>query len=113
MRYDKENKPGVSNLLTIYSVATNKTIEESEQEFAGSGYGDFKQAVADAVVAMLTPIQERYYEWMESDALDEVLDKGAERAQAVANKTLRKAKKRWGWDAENKETGRSFCRLFL
>ncbi|MEC0281206.1 tryptophan--tRNA ligase [Terribacillus saccharophilus] len=96
VRFDKENKPGVSNLLTIYSVATNKTIEESEQEFADSGYGEFKQAVADAVVNMLSPIQQRYYEWMESDALDEVLDKGAERAQAVANKTLRKAKKAMG-----------------
>lgn len=96
VRYDKENKPGVSNLLTIYSVATNKTIEKSEQEFADNGYGEFKQAVADAVVNMLSPIQQRYYEWMESDALDEVLDKGAERAQAVANKTLRKAKKAMG-----------------
>ncbi|MGP6138917.1 MULTISPECIES: tryptophan--tRNA ligase [unclassified Jeotgalibaca] len=88
IEYDKENKPGISNLLTIFANFSNKSIPELEQEFAGSGYGDFKEKLADAVIAVLEPIQERYSKLMESDELDHILDKGAKRANEYASKTL-------------------------
>lgn len=88
IEYDKENKPGISNLLTIFANFSNKSIPELEQEFAGSGYGDFKEKLADAVIAVLEPIQERYSKLMESDELDHILDEGAKRANEYASKTL-------------------------
>lgn len=90
IEYDKENKPGVSNLLTIFSAFSGKTIKELEAEFVGSGYGAFKEQLADAVIAELEPIQNKYYELLESKELDEILDDGANRASAIANKTLSK-----------------------
>ena len=96
VKYDKENKPGVSNLLTIYSSCTGESIEELEKKYEGKGYGDFKQGVADAVVNLLEPIQERYKELIDSPELDTILDEGADRASAVANKTVVKAKKAMG-----------------
>lgn len=96
VKYDKENKPGVSNLLDIHSVFSGETIAELEQKYAGKGYGDFKQGVADAVIAVLKPIQDRYYEILESSELDDILDEGAEKASLVANKTIQKAKKAMG-----------------
>src|SRR5699024_9744207 len=62
VKFDKENKPGISNLLTILSSCTNKSIPELEIEFENSGYGDFKSAVAEAVQNLLEPIQDRYNE---------------------------------------------------
>lgn len=79
VKYDKENKPGVSNLLDIHSVFSGETIAELEQKYAGKGYGDFKQGVADAVIAVLKPIQDRYHEILESSELDDILDEGAEK----------------------------------
>jgi tryptophanyl-tRNA synthetase len=96
VKYDKENKPGVSNLLTIYSSCTGESIEELEEKYAGKGYGEFKQDVANVVIDVLEPIQERYEELIDSDQLDDILDTGAEKASAVANKTLAKAKKAMG-----------------
>ncbi|WP_339215885.1 tryptophan--tRNA ligase [Ornithinibacillus sp. FSL M8-0202] len=96
VKYDKENKPGVSNLLDIHSVFSGETIAELEQKYAGKGYGDFKQGVADAVIAVLKPIQDRYHEILESSELDDILDEGAEKASLVANKTIQKAKKAMG-----------------
>ncbi|MBS3680465.1 tryptophan--tRNA ligase [Ornithinibacillus massiliensis] len=96
VKYDKENKPGVSNLLDIHSVFSGETIAELEQKYAGKGYGDFKQGVADAVIAVLKPIQDRYHEILESTELDDILDEGAEKASLVANKTIQKAKKAMG-----------------
>ncbi|TGB05227.1 tryptophan--tRNA ligase [Halobacillus salinus] len=96
VRYDKENKPGVSNLLTIYSLCSGRSIEELEQEFEGKGYGDFKQAVAEAVISVLKPIQERYHELIDSEELDDILDEGADKASYEAQKMLRKAKKAMG-----------------
>lgn len=86
--FDKENKPGISNLLTIFSAFSGKSIAQLEEEFAGSGYGAFKQELAEAVVAELEPIQKRYYELLESSELDDILMDGAKRANEVANKTL-------------------------
>ncbi|MDE1547983.1 tryptophan--tRNA ligase [Jeotgalibaca caeni] len=90
IEYDKENKPGISNLLTIFSACTGRSIKELEIEFADSGYGAFKEQLADAVIAELEPIQNRYYELLESDELDEVLTDGAKRAAVIANETLAK-----------------------
>jgi tryptophanyl-tRNA synthetase len=96
VKYDKENKPGVSNLLDIHSVFSGETITELEAKYEGKGYGDFKQGVADAIIAVLKPIQDRYYEFLESELLDEILDEGAEKASLVANRTIQKAKKAMG-----------------
>lgn len=96
VKYDKENKPGVSNLLDIHSVFSGKTIAELEQKYEAKGYGEFKQGVADAVIAVLKPIQDRYNKILESTELDDILDEGAEKASIVANKTIRKAKKAMG-----------------
>lgn len=99
IRFDTEAKPGVSNLLSIYAVMTDKSIEEAEADLSGlGGYGAFKQAVGDAVVARLEPVQSRYNEIMTDKAyLDEVLAKGAMNASRVAEKTLRKVKKKIGF----------------
>lgn len=96
IRYDRENKPGISNLMSIYSLASGKSLSEIEQEFKGIGYGDFKQAVGESVVRMLRPIQERYNELIDSDELDDILDEGRERAHRVASKTLKKAEQAMG-----------------
>ncbi|MEK4231982.1 tryptophan--tRNA ligase [Anoxybacillus sp. FSL W8-0703] len=90
IRYDKEKKPGVSNLLTIYSILANESIEQLEERYAGKGYGEFKADVAQVIIDALTPIQEKYYELMESSKLDDILDEGAEKANRVANKMLKK-----------------------
>ncbi|KIQ95284.1 Tryptophan--tRNA ligase [Anoxybacillus thermarum] len=90
IRYDKENKPGVSNLLTIYSILANEPIEQLEERYAGKGYGEFKADVAEVIINTLTPIQEKYYELMESTTLDDILDEGAEKANRVASKMLKK-----------------------
>src|SRR5690625_4872971 len=93
VKYDKENKPGVSNLLTIYASCTGESIETIEKEYEGKGYGDFKAGVAKAVIQLLQPIQDRYYELIESDVLDEILYRGAEKAAQTPNQTLANAKK--------------------
>ncbi|RDW15993.1 tryptophan--tRNA ligase [Oceanobacillus chungangensis] len=96
VKYDKVNKPGVSNLLTIYSSCTGESIEAIEAKYEDKGYGDFKQGVADAVIAVLKPIQDRYLELINSDILDDILDNGAAKANVTANKTVAKAKKAMG-----------------
>ena len=100
VRFDKENKPGVSNLLTIYCAATGKTMEEAEAEFAGQGYGVFKPAVADAVVELLRPIREESERLMADKAyLESIYREGAQRAQYLANKTLSKVQRKVGFAA--------------
>lgn len=96
VKYDKENKPGISNLLTIYSSFTGESIEALEAKYDGKGYGDFKQGCANAVIEGMRPIQARYYELIESDELDEILDHGADKANYEASKMIRKAKKAMG-----------------
>ncbi|QDP39786.1 tryptophan--tRNA ligase [Radiobacillus deserti] len=96
VKYDKENKPGISNLLTIYASCTGETIEAIEKKYEGKGYGEFKQDTAHAVLSLLKPIHARYDELIDSPELDEILDKGAEKASFVANKMLAKAKKAMG-----------------
>jgi tryptophanyl-tRNA synthetase len=102
IKYDKENKPGITNLLNIYSILANKSIEQLEQEYAGKGYGEFKADLAQVVIDTLTPIQEKYYNLMESDMLDQVLDEGAEKANKVANKMLKKMENAMGLGRKRK-----------
>lgn len=90
IRYDVENKPGISNLLTIYASLKNITIPEAEKEFEGANYGTFKKAVADAVVEEIEPFQKRYQEIIASNYVDEVLNRGAEKAKSIANATLKR-----------------------
>ncbi len=98
VRYDKENKPGVANLMTIYSACTGKTYEQIEAEFAGCGYGAFKPKVGEAVVEMLRPIREEAARIMKDKAyLESVYRAGAEKAGFVAEKTLRKVYKKVGF----------------
>ena len=101
VRFDPENKKGVSNLMTIYAATTGKTYGEIEREFAGQGYGAFKQTVGEAVVELLRPIRERALLLMKDKAyLEDVCRQGAEKAGYVANKTLRKVYKRVGFVAK-------------
>ncbi|HLR22451.1 MAG TPA: tryptophan--tRNA ligase [Pseudogracilibacillus sp.] len=96
VKFDKENKAGVSNLLTIYAACQNISITEAEATFADKQYGDFKKAVAEAVTTKLTPIQERYETLIHSDELDDILRDGAKKANEVANETLQIAKQKMG-----------------
>jgi tryptophanyl-tRNA synthetase len=102
VKFDKENKPGVSNLLSIYSILAKKPIAEIEEMYVGKGYGDFKGDLADVVVNVFKPIQEKYYNLMESSELDEILDRGAEKANLVANKTLKKMENAMGLGRKRK-----------
>ena len=98
VKYDPVNKKGVSNLMTIYSTATGKTLEETENEFVGKGYGDFKIAVGEAVVELLRPIREKADDLMKNkDYLVSVYREGAERASKDAYRTLRKVYKKVGF----------------
>jgi tryptophanyl-tRNA synthetase len=98
IRYDKENKPGVANLMTIYSAVTGKTFEEIENEFIGKVYGAFKPVVGEAVVEHLRPIREESMRLIKDKAyLESVYRAGAEKASYVAEKTLRKVYKKVGF----------------
>ena len=100
VRYDPEQKPGVSNLMAIYSVATGRSFDEIEAEFDGKGYGAFKPAVGEAVVEMFRPIREETERILADKAyLESVYRAGAEKAGHVANKTLRKVYKKVGFVA--------------
>ena len=97
VRYDEENKPGVSNLMTIYSTFTGKDIASIEKEFEGKGYGDFKLAVGEAVAEGIRPIQAKKDDLLKNkDYLASVLKSGAEKASYIAFKTLRKVYKKVG-----------------
>ncbi|MCI5582892.1 MAG: tryptophan--tRNA ligase [Anaeroplasma sp.] len=90
VKYDLENKPGISNLLTIASSLSKKSIEEIENEFVGKGYGEFKKYVADIVVDELSLLQQKVKEIQESGIIDKVLAAGAEKASYLARKKLNK-----------------------
>ena len=99
VRFDRENKPGVANLMTIYSAVTGK-FDQIETEFAGCGYGKFKPAVGEAVVETLRPIREEATRLMKDKGyLESVYKAGAEKAGYVAEKTLRKVYKKVGFVA--------------
>jgi len=92
-----EDKPGISNLMDIYSCVTGRSYKEIEKEFDGKGYGDFKLAVGEAVADELAPLQKRYEELMaEKTYLDSMIKANDEKAQYYATKTLRKVQKKVG-----------------
>jgi tryptophanyl-tRNA synthetase len=91
VRYDTQNKPGVSNLMSILSATTGEHFDGIAQRFDGQGYGKLKQAVAEAVVECLRPVQARYHEIRDDrEGLRRVLKAGAEAASAKADATLRR-----------------------
>jgi len=102
VKFDKENKPGVSNLLSIYSILSGISIEDLEKKYEGKGYGDFKADTAAAVINALQPIQEKYYALLESGEVDEILDRGAERANAQAGKMIKKMESAMGLGRKRK-----------
>ena len=96
--YDPERKPGISNLIQIYSVCTGKDFASIENEFKGKGYGDFKPVVGEAVVELLRPIREEALKLLADKAyLESVFKDGADKASYTANKTLRKVYKKIGF----------------
>ncbi len=96
VKYDIENKPGISNLLTIYAAIKEISIEEAEKEFVNARYGEFKKAVADVVCEELGAFQKKYQEILDSKIYEKVLLEGAQRAREVANTTLKRVKEAVG-----------------
>ena len=96
IKYDEENKPGISNLLTIYAALKEVSIEEAETHFQGYRYGDFKKEIADVVCEELGAFQAKYKEIYESKAYVEALKEGARKANEIANKTLQRVQKAVG-----------------
>ncbi|WP_189322580.1 tryptophan--tRNA ligase [Streptomyces flaveus] len=98
IRYDAENKPGISNLLSIYSTLTGAGIEELEQRYDGKGYGALKTDLAEVMTDFVTPFRERTQQYLDDpETLDSILAKGAEKARAVAAETLSQAYEKVGF----------------
>ncbi|MFI8102417.1 tryptophan--tRNA ligase [Streptomyces sp. NPDC086023] len=98
IRFDAEQKPGISNLLTIYSTLTDTPVAELEQKYEGKGYGALKTELAEVVVDFVTPFKQRTQEYLDDpETLDSILAKGAEKARAVAAETLAQAYDRLGF----------------
>lgn len=97
VRYDKEHKPAISNLLTIFSAVSGKTIDELTQQYGSAGYGTFKNDLAEATISFLEPIQAKYGAIMaDRAALDSLLKEHSHKAQQVAQETMRAAKDKMG-----------------
>ena len=97
VRY-RDEQPGIHNLIDIYCVCTGKTPEETEREFDGKGYGDFKMAVGEAVVSVLKPLQDKYEDLgRNKDYIDKIIKENGEKANYYATKTLRKVQKKVGF----------------
>lgn len=97
VKYDVENKPGISNLLQIYAAIKEISIEDAEKEFVGCNYGTFKGKVADAVIAELEPFQQRYLSYRQNEELlNEIFAKGAAKAKVIATEVLERVKKAVG-----------------
>lgn len=92
IKYDPEQKPGIANLLTIYASIKDMSIAEAEKHFVGYRYGDFKKAIADAVVDELKPFKEKYESLISGDTIEKTLKEGAEKARRIADKTLARVK---------------------
>jgi tryptophanyl-tRNA synthetase len=98
IRFDEEHKPGISNLLTIYSALTGHSIPDLEEAYQGKGYGDFKKDLAELVVEFVTPFRERTQAYLDDpETLDTILGKGAEKARSVAAETLATVYERVGF----------------
>ena len=97
IRFDEDEKPGVSNLLTIYSVFTGCAIEDAVAKFEGGGYGDLKKAVADAVVEKVVPFQDKYNEVISSGIIDDILDAGRDYTNEIAKEKYELVRKAVGF----------------
>lgn len=97
VKFDPENKPGISNLINIYVSLTDKTISEVEEEFKDANYGTFKKAVADEVEKLLVQVQKKYYELLDSNELDQILDAGRDKTIEIAKKKYEEAKLKMGF----------------
>lgn len=97
VRFDIENKPGVSNLMTIYNILSGISLDEIENKYRGVGYGSFKKDLVEVVVSALEPIQSRYEEILKSGEVERVLKEGSERANEVSNEILNRVKKKMGF----------------
>ncbi|WP_180541933.1 tryptophan--tRNA ligase [Staphylococcus haemolyticus] len=96
IKFDRDNKPGISNLLTIYSSLTNESIKDLEAKYENEGYGKFKTDLSEIVKDFLINFQEKYNEFYNSDKLDEILDHGRDKAQKASFKTLKKMERAMG-----------------
>jgi tryptophanyl-tRNA synthetase len=97
IRYDEINKPGVSNLISIYSAVTGKTFSDIEKEFDGRSYGDLKEVTGQSVAEMLKPVQQKYNELTSNkDYLNSILKENSEKAAYMARKTLSKVQRKIG-----------------
>lgn len=96
IRFDIENKPGVSNLLNIYSAFSGMSVAEIEKKYASCGYGEFKKDLVDVTTEAILPIQQRYNEIRKSQELIDILKDGAEKANAISEKTLKRVKEKFG-----------------
>ena len=96
IKYDPENRPGISNLMTIYSVITNKSFDSIEESYEGKGYKEFKDDLGEIVYQELKPIQDRYHELINSQELEDIFDRGRDRAYQVTQKKLNKLLDRIG-----------------
>lgn len=96
VKYDVENKPGISNLLTIYAYFKKMSIEDTEKHFNSSNYKDFKTEVADAIIEGLAPIKKRYEELINSEKLDKILDEGREKVMKIAEKKIKEVYQKVG-----------------
>lgn len=96
IRFDIESKPGISNLMSIYSVLSGESFADIETSYKGKGYGDFKKDLVGIVQESLAPIQNRYEEIRHSDELISDLKNGAERANEIAEKVMKRVKENFG-----------------
>ncbi len=96
IRFDPESKPGVSNLMNIFSILSQKSVKSLETEYEGKGYGDFKKDLVELTVSALSSIKERYEEIRNSEELMLILKDGSERAGAIAEKTMKRIKDNFG-----------------
>lgn len=96
VRYDKEKKPGISNLMTIYSTITELSFAEIEAKYVGKGYGDFKKDLAEIVACEVGKVQENFNRIINSQELESILNQGKERANLIANRKIDKIFKKIG-----------------
>ena len=92
VKFDFENKPGISNLINIYTCLTGMSIKDIEEKYKDSNYGTFKRDVADIVVNTIMPIQKRYYELLNSNELNLILDDGMNKTNEIAKKKYQELK---------------------